>query len=67
MIKREYAAGGFKYTLNGKLHQPNGPAFVGDYNSEPWYLFGRCHRYYGPAVIRRNGGFTWFIHGSSIK
>ena len=67
MIKREYAAGGFKYTLNGKPHRPNGPAFVGDYNSVPWYLFGMCHRYYGPAELRRYGGGTWRIHGKWVK
>ena len=63
MIMKEYAPGGFKYTLNGRPHRPNGPAFIGDYNAEPWYLYGKRHRYYGPALYKNE----WRIHGVFIK
>lgn len=55
------------YTLNGKPHRANGPAFDGPFGLAPWYLFGKTHRYYGAAGSNLKTYTTWFIHGREIK
>ena len=58
------------YSLNGKLHRSNGPAWMNSRSGHTppgfywhWRLFGARQRYYGPQCT--NG--EWWIHGSRIK
>ncbi len=44
-----------EYTLDGALHNDNGPAIVHKNGDEFWYQYGQLHRVGGPAMKFQNG------------
>ena len=51
------------WTLNGKLHREDGPAYEGYDGDKAWYLNGKRHREGGPAVEGANGNKFWWLNG----
>ena len=67
--KIEYYSNGNKwyeeYSLNGRLHNTNGPATIhyypnGNIKYEEYYLNGKCHNENGPAII------SYYENGNKI-
>jgi hypothetical protein len=52
-----------QWTLHGKLHREDGPAFVWFDGSQEWYRHGKRHRENGPAVENAKGTKQWFRNG----
>ena len=52
-----------RWTLNGKMHRDDGPAFEYDDGSKEWYFNGKLHREDGPAVEYDDGSKAWYQHG----
>jgi len=52
-----------KYILNGKLHNPDGPALELGYGSNFYYLNGLLHREDGPAHEYDDNAKFWYING----
>ena len=60
MAYRVLPDGSQEWTLNGKWHRVDGPAFIKcDY--EAWWRFGKRHREDGPAVVRQ-GDKEWWLN-----
>ena len=49
--------------LNGKRHNPNGPALVYPDGHEQWYLDDELHREDGPAISDPDGTQQWYLYG----
>lgn len=63
MIKLEDSQDQYRFTLNGELHRPNGPARAWKTGGScSWWLFGNRHRYYGPAFLE-----TWWVMHGQVK
>ena len=58
-----YANGTKRWSLNGKYHREDGPAFEDEYGTKKWFLHGICHREDGPAIERADGDKEWWLHG----
>jgi antitoxin component YwqK of YwqJK toxin-antitoxin module len=66
-----------EYSLNGKYHRLDGPAFIEYYKSgniymEQYYLNGEFHCVNGPAIVcyKENGRFSsrkYFLFGKLIE
>jgi hypothetical protein len=58
-----------QYTLNGKLHNPDGPALKFDDGSKLWYKHGKHHRPEGegPAIEWDDGSLSWYEDGNFIR
>lgn len=69
-IKMEHttdADGDQFWRLNNKLHNEDGPAFIGANGDQAWYINGSLHRDNGPAVISANGDQCWYINGERYR
>ena len=55
-----------RWTLNGKLHREDGPAFEEPDGSKFWYLNGNLHREDGPAVEEPDGRKYWFLNDEEV-
>ena len=51
-----------RYTLNGRTHREDGPAYINDIVKE-WWIHGRKHRADGPAVEYEDGDWIWYEKG----
>ncbi len=51
------------YNSNGYFHRIDGPAFIGYYGTQEWYINGKLHREDGPAIIETDGWQYWYING----
>ena len=58
--------GDTEWHTNGKLHNTDGPAYIGQDGYKAWYHNGTLHRTNGPAIIFPNGDTRWFINGKEI-
>ena len=58
-----YKNGTVRWTLDGKLHNPDGPAVEFANGDKAWYRHGKLHRLDGPAVEFANGYKAWYRHG----
>jgi hypothetical protein len=55
--------GTIEYTLNGVLHNPEGPAMVSPDGTKAYFLFGDLHRQDGPAITSPDGFNAFFMGG----
>ena len=60
------ASGTFVSQLNGKFHNPDGPAIIYPSGSKAWYQNGCRHRTDGPAVERADGSKEYWINGKQL-
>jgi len=58
------ADGTQSWTVDGKLHRIDGPAFIWTDGSEEWYQHGELHRTDGPAVEWADGEKEWWKYGT---
>lgn len=62
--KHVYADGIEAWTLHGKLHRIDGPAYMDPADgSKEWWQHGELHRDDGPAVEGADGTHVWYKHG----
>ena len=59
----KYSDGTKVWYLNGKLHRPDGPAYIRSNGTKAWWLNGKLHRPDGPAVIYPTGTKLWRLNG----
>ena len=50
-------------SLDGKPHNPDGPAIIYDNGMSVWYEHGLLHRVDGPAVVGADGSTQWWREG----
>lgn len=55
-----------RYTLNGRTHREDGPAYINDTVKE-WWIHGRKHREYGPAIEYTDGDWVWYKNGKKHR
>ena len=55
--------GKVRWTLDGELHNPDGPAVEYTDGTKVWYRHGERHREDGPAVEYANGHREWWVSG----
>jgi len=51
-----------RYSLNGRLHRLDGPAFIYPDGTQSWWLNGKYHRTDGPAIIYVDGTEEWYLN-----
>lgn len=52
------------FKLNGQLHNPDAPAWVGGNGDLAWWQNGERHRTDGPAVVGADGRLLqWWVNG----
>ena len=51
-----------KWTLNGKLHRDDGPAYIDLDGHKEWWRHGKLHREDGPAVMYASGKSTYYLN-----
>ena len=54
------------WSLNGKLHREDGPAYEGVNGDKGWYINNSFHREDGPAIEYADGSKVWYYHGKWI-
>jgi len=52
-----------RWSLNGKLHREDGPAYEKENGAKHWWLHGKRHREDGPAVEHPDGSKGWYLNG----
>jgi len=55
------------WSLNGKYHRVDGPAFENANGNKVWYLNGKYHREDGPAIEYANGTKSWYLNGEPLN
>ncbi len=65
--KKTIKDGTTTYTLFGKRHRLDGPAYEGADGTRAWYFHGMIHREDGPAYEGANGTRVWYLHGKKVK
>lgn len=55
------------YKLNGRFHNPNGPAILNSNGAFAYYLNGRFHRLDGPAIMHPDNSLEYWENGVKIK
>ena len=53
--------GNILWKLNGKLHNPHGPALIRSDGDKEWFTYGKRNRIGKPAIERPNGSTYWFV------
>lgn len=51
------------WTLDGKFHRHDGPAYIEKDGTQHWYVANMHHRVDGPAIIFPKGSETWYQFG----
>jgi len=66
--KLEIGSDGQKFwTLNGKLHRLDGPAYENAYGCKAWLVNGVYHREDGPAREFPDGDKDWYLNGVKVR
>lgn len=56
--------GNKSWTLNGKRHRIDGPAFEYINGDKTWFVHNKCHREDGPAIEWDDGAYKeWRLNG----
>lgn len=58
-----YKSNYIMFSVNGKLHNENGPAVITSFGRKEWLINGLLHRLNGPAVEYGNDRKEWWIEG----
>jgi len=56
--------GNKRWTLNGKMHRVEGPAFENSSGFKAWYQCGKLHRIDGAAIEGIDGTKSWYVNGT---
>lgn len=51
------------FKLNGLMHRPDGPAWIGTNDELAWWQNGQRHRTDGPAIVGADGHEQWWQNG----
>ena len=65
-LKVDAIIGTKEWTLNGKFHREDGPAYIGATGTKVWCLNGKRHREDGPAIERADGTKGWWLNGEEV-
>ena len=69
MIKYEvrvYENGTQEWSLNGRDHREDGPAYTRTDGYKAWFKDGQLHRIDGPAIIEADGTKHWYLNGVRV-